>query len=228
MLDMASSIFKDSAVGNYLNHSFIGANMQAPSALSLYCEKCDEYTLHRIIKGKFRDKNGKTLDVVARCTVCDSIYKGTIKAPSLREVPLIISDRADSRKTRMELPEDEIITVGDELLVGDDNILVTAIEMDKKRVESATVSDIETIWAKLFNTVSVAVSVNRGARTLSDTIEAVPEEEFYIGDTIMVKNKNCVIHKIMDRNGRMVRRGGLMARDIKRIYAQVIRSHTSY
>jgi len=202
--------------------------MQAPSALSLYCERCDEYTLHRVVKGKLRDKNGKTLDVVARCTICGSIYKGTIKAPSLREVPLIISDRADSHRIRMELPEDEVISLGDELLVEDDTILVTAIERDKKRVGSATVSEIDTIWAKLFNTVSVAVSVNRGARTLADVIEAVPEEEFYIGDTIMVKNKNCVIHKIMDKNGRMVRRGGLMARDIKRIYAQIIHSHTSY
>lgn len=202
--------------------------MQAPSALSLYCENCDEQTLHRVVKGNVRDKNGKTLDLVAKCTICGSIYKGTIKAPSLREVPLIISERADSRKTRVELPEDEVIRLGDELVAGDDTILVTAIETDKKRVESASVSDIDTIWAKIFNTVSVAVSVNRGPRTLSDTIEAIPEEEFYIGDTIMVNNKNCVIHNIMAKNGRMVRRGGLMARDIKKIYAQVIRSHTSY
>ncbi len=202
--------------------------MQAPNALSLYCEECGEYTLHRVIKGKIKDKNGRTLEVVARCTVCDSTYSGVIKAPPSREVPLIISDMENSHRTSIDLPEGEVIRVGDELLTDDDTILVTAIELRGRRVRSAKVSNIETIWAKLFNSVLVPVSVNRGARTVADTIEAVPEEEFYIGDTIQVKNNNCVIHQIMDTNGRMLRKGGVMARDIKRVYARVIRTHTSY
>lgn len=202
--------------------------MQAPNALSLYCETCDEYTLHRVIKGKIKDKNGRTLEVVAKCAECGSIYNGIIKAPPSREVPLIISDRESSYRSRMDLPEDELIRVGDELIVDDDTILVTSIETRGRRVHTAKVSNIETIWAKLFNSVLVPVSVNRGSRTVTDTIEAVPEEEFYIGDTIQVKNKDCVIHQIMDGNGRMLRKGGAVARDIKRIYTRVIRSHTSY
>lgn len=225
---MAYSIFKCSAIGNYLNPFFIALNMQTPNALSLYCENCGEYTLHRVIKGKIKDRNGRTLEVVARCTVCDSTYTGIIKAPPSRKVPLVISDWENSHRTKIDLPEDEVIRVGDELLTDEDTILVTAIELRGKRVQSARVSNIETIWAKLFNSVLVPVSVNRGARTVADTIEAVPEEEFYIGDTIQVKNKNCVIHQIMDSNGRMLRKGGIMAKNIKRVYARVIRTHTSY
>jgi len=225
---MVVAIFKCSAIGNYLNPLFIAPNMQAPNALSLYCENCGEYTLHRVIKGKIKDRNGRTLEVVARCTVCDSTYTGIIKAPPSREVPLVISDWENSHRTKIELPEGEVIRVGDELLTDEDTILVTAIELRGKRVQSAKVSNIETIWAKLFNSVLVPVSVNRGAKTVADTIEAVPEEEFYIGDTIQVKNKNCVIHQIMDSNGRMLRKGGIMAKNIKRVYARVIRTHTSY
>lgn len=202
--------------------------MQAPNALSLYCETCGEYTLHRVIKGKIKDRNGRTLEVVARCTECDTIYSGVIKAPPLRDVPLIISDRERSYRDKIDLPEDETIRLGDELIVGEDTILVTSIEARGKRAESAVVSDIDTIWAKLFNTVLVHVSVNRGPRTVTDVIEAVPEEEFFIGDTIQVKNSNCAIHQIMDNSGRMVRKGGVPARDIKRVYARVIRTHTSY
>ncbi len=202
--------------------------MQPPNALSLYCETCEEYTLHRVIKGKITDRNGRTLEVVARCAECGSVYSGVIKAPPLREVPLIISHGESSYRSRMDLPENEEIRVGDELIVEGDTILVTSIEAKGKRVMRSGVSEIETIWAKLFNSVLVPVSVNRGPRTVTDTIEAVPEEEFYIGDTIQVKNRNCVIHQIMDSRGRMLRKGGIMARDIKRVYARVIRSHTSY
>ena len=202
--------------------------MKTPTALTLYCETCGEETLHKILKGKIKDQKGMVIDIVAKCNECDSTYTGTVRAPKLRTIPLILSHGEESRKTSIDLPENERIYVEDELILDTDIIMITSIEARGRRLKSAQVDEIETLWAKLFNTVQVPVSVNRGARTITGRLEAVPDEEFYIGDTVNLRNLPCVIHQIMLVDGRMVRRGGAPAREIKRVYGKVIRAHTSY
>jgi uncharacterized Zn finger protein len=90
-------------------------------------------------------------------------------------------------------------------------------------VGEATAREISTIWGKRFDKVRVKISVNKTSKTLAAEIFALPDEEFYVGDTFTVGKDDVVIHYIKTKEG-MVRNGGVPARDIVRIYTKCMRA----
>ena len=108
-------------------------------------------------------------------------------------------------------------------MLGDEHLIVTAIEVGEKRVPIAQVEDIKTIWAKRFDKIIVKISVNKHTKTIPTQVDALPDEEFFIGDLMTVGKDSVVIHTIKSRDG-MVRRGSVAARDIVRIYTKAVRT----
>jgi len=53
-----------------------------------------------------------------------------------------------------------------------------------------------------------------------------PDEEFFIGDMIDVGKRSVVIHTIKT-NSRTLRKGAAIARDIVRVYANIVRKTSS-
>jgi uncharacterized Zn finger protein len=141
-------------------------------------------------------------------------------------LPVIISWLEKSTKTSILVGPDEVISVDDELMCGEDPVLITSIESKGARVKRAKASDIGTIWGKRFDKVRVPFSVSHLGKSYSDHLLAVPDEEFYIGDIMKVGKHDVVIHSIKTKD-KSLHTGGAAAREIVRVYANIVRK-TSY
>ncbi|HVO77436.1 MAG TPA: HVO_0476 family zinc finger protein [Methanomassiliicoccales archaeon] len=195
--------------------------MAIPNSIYLECPNCGEKTLHEVLRGKI-SKGGDVLETTVKCQKCGTVHSAVVREPRAVSVPIIVSEMGQSRRFSFEFGGDELVSVGDELFVGDANVVVTSIEKNSARVQSAPAGEISTIWAKRYDSVRVKISVNKTSKTLAAEITALPDEEFYVGDTFTVGKDEVVIHTIKTKTG-TVRSGGAAARDIIRIYAKCMR-----
>lgn len=194
--------------------------VNTPDVVYADCPDCKEVTLHDVLRGKL----GKsTLEATVRCQECDRIHPTVLRQPEVLTTSIIISDGLESIKTTTELESDDLLLIGDEFFVDDLYVKITAIELDQgRRVEKAPAPEIKTIWAKKFDKIKIKISVNNVHRTYARVIEAVPDEEFFVGDTMRFGADEVVIHGIKVQ-GRMVRRGAVEARKIVRMYGKILR-----
>ena len=166
-----------------------------------------------------------TLECTIKCSGCGHIHQTVITEKKLIQVPVIISAGAKSLKTNVELHPDEELMVGQEVIVDEQDLRITSLESSGKRIEHATAKEVSTLWTKQLEEngkVKVNISVHKGPNTLSHNIEALPDEEFYVGDILRIARDNVAIFKIKTQN-RIIKYDGAAARDIIRIYGRVIR-----
>jgi uncharacterized Zn finger protein len=196
--------------------------MTVPGALYLECETCNEVTLQEVVHGKV---SKTALEVNVRCRECGTTTQRTIKETQRRKVPVVVSEGAESSRRSLEIEVDDVLCVGDELLVDGIPVQVRAIEVGHEdRVEAAPVAEIETLWTVRFDRIKVRFSVNLGARTKTSWEVAAPDEEFTIGEMVEVAGVPAVIHRIKAKDS-LVRRGSVEARNISRIYCRAVRGH---
>jgi uncharacterized Zn finger protein len=141
------------------------------------------------------------------------------------KVPVIVSIDDRSEKKSIELHPDEVLNLDQELILDEDSVLISSLEVGSTRVKSAMVKDISTIWCKGLDPmgkVKVNVSIHKGPKTLSQVITLLPDEELFIGDIIRIGRDNVAIYKIKTHN-KVVKYDGAMAGDIVRVYGRVIR-----
>lgn len=196
--------------------------MTVPTSLLVECPGCKEETLHEVLSGKVSGKAQSVLDATVRCRECGHVHHVTLKADRPRDIPVIISWLDKSTRTSVSLGPDEVLSVDDELMCGEVPVLVTSIESKGARVKKAKVAYIDTIWGKKFDKVKVDFSISHHSRTYSEHVMAVPDEEFFVGDMMTLSRREVVIHAIKTHE-KVVRRGGALARDIVRVYANVVR-----
>ena len=197
-------------------------NMELPSALYIECPSCKEETLHRVIKGSMGKKKGFVVDALVKCGKCGLKHPSTIRAETFITIPVIVSELDISQKNEIELSGQETINVGDEYQLDRGMIKITAIDTMKGRVKSSIAKDVTTLWAKKFDRLKLKISINKGSRTLTRTIWAVPDEEFFIGNVMRIKGLNFAIHSIKTKN-KKIKKGSAEARDIVRLYGKVVR-----
>jgi len=196
--------------------------MAIPNSLYLNCPNCGEKRLHEVLRGRI-GRGGDVLETTVKCQECAHVHTTVVREPKSVKVPIIVSELGQSKRFEFEFGEDEMVSVDDELFVEDANVVITSIEKDGARVGEATAREISTIWGKRFDKVRVKISVNKTSKTLAAEIFALPDEEFYVGDTFTVGKDDVVIHYIKTKEG-MVRNGGVPARDIVRIYTKCMRA----
>jgi len=196
-----------------------------PNAIYVECPDCGEETLHEVLKGRL-GKDGSTLEATLRCQECGRVHPAVVREGRTIRVPVIVSDRKESRRAEVELPEDEELQVEDELQLDDLPIIISSLEREGARVSRALAKDVTAIWAKRFDKVHVKVSINDVHKTIPAEVDALPEEEFFIGDLMTIGRYDVVITQIKTRDA-MARRGAVMARDIVRIYAKRARTTCS-
>jgi uncharacterized Zn finger protein len=196
--------------------------MEVPNALYLECTSCGEESLHRVIKGNLKEKKGLVLDALVKCSKCGFRYQSVIRTAISISIPIIVSEQESSEKSKIELPADDMICVGDEFHLDKGTIKVTAIEIKSKRVEEALAKEITTLWAKKFDRIKLGISINKGEKTLTRTLWAVPDEEFFVGDVMKIKGLSFAIHRIKTKKKRL-KQGSAVARDIVRLYGKTIR-----
>jgi uncharacterized Zn finger protein len=196
--------------------------MDLPSALYTGCPSCGEETLHRVVKGKISEKKGFIIDAVVKCSQCGHTHASVIKAEKNLTIPVIVSELESSIKKEIELSENDTVSVGDEFLLDKGRIKIASIETKKGRVNSSQAKDVITLWAKTFDRLRLKISINKGSRTFTRTVWAVPDEEFFVGDVMRIKGDNIVIHRIKTQH-KILKQGSAEARNIVRLYGKIAR-----
>lgn len=196
--------------------------MTVPTSVLVECPACRKETLHEVLAGKFGGKTQTVLDSTVRCRECGHVHHCVLKAEKPVALPVIVSWLESSERASITIGPDEVLSVDDEVMCGDEPVLVTSIESNGARVKKARGRDIQTVWGKKFDKVRVPVSVSHLGKSYSEHILAVPDEEFFVGDMLEVGKREVVIHAIKIKE-RSLRTGGAAARDIVRVYASVVR-----
>jgi len=194
--------------------------MPVPGALYLDCEACGDITLHEVVHGKV---SGTKLHLQVRCRECGTKSDHVREEVATSLIPVVISEGENSLRTTFEIETDDVLLVGDELLVDGIPVQVRGIEIGTdKRVDSASVKEIKTLWTVRFDKIIVKFSVNMGHRTKSGSQVATPDEEFTVGDLVQLKDVTAVIHRIKTWD-QILHHGSAEARDIRRIYGKAVR-----
>ena len=167
-------------------------------------------------------KSQAVMDSTVKCRQCGQVHHIVVKCEKPVEIPVIISWLTQSKKSSISLGPGEVVCVEDEIMCGDEPVLVTAIESKGARSRKAKARDIETIWGKRFEKVRVMFSISQAGKSFSEHVLAVPDAEFFVGDMITFGKREVVIHTIKTK-GRVLRKGGAPAREIVRVYGNIVR-----
>lgn len=181
------------------------------------CPSCSpvDPVSHIILKG------GK--EELLQCQECRSVHKEA--KPKNIPVRVIVSRGKDSINTRALLSG--IIRKGDELVIDDEAtgeaylVEVTSIEVRDKRKDEGKADEIKTVWARSIDEAIVKFAINHRETTESVSMRVPGEREFVIGEKVEVNNRNLKIVRIKIRDEGFKSRKGtaVMAKNIKRIYA---------
>lgn len=192
--------------------------MEVPTAIYLECPGCKKETLHQILKSKGQKL---VLNIIAKCSECNQTHSSILKRPKSIEIPIIISNRENAERKKIKLDFDDELTIGEELIIDEIPVIITSIETEK-RVNHAKAQDIKTIWTKRYDKLKIKVSINKVDKTVSKSIFAVPDEEFFIGDILTFGRMRVVVHAIKSKE-KIIKRGFVPASDIVRIYGRIVR-----
>lgn len=170
-------------------------------------------------------------EVLVRCDACGSVHTVISKPVRTASVRTIVSRGEDSERYTTELPADHEIYVGDELLVDDPAadevhlVEVASIESDGRRAVAAVAAEINTIWARAIDEVTVKIAIHDGTKTESIRLQVFGDQEFTIGaaEKIGWKNARIVRIKLYKRGFKKNKGDVVLAKDIKRIFAERIR-----
>ncbi len=184
------------------------------------CPECSEETLHRIHKGKFSTGRKLVIDAVVECSKCSHVHHVVIDEGREVDIPIIVSRQGVSKRNVISFPGKDVINVGDDFIHDDSLVMVTSIESDGRRTKSVRAEEIDTIWAKWYDRIPLGVSINRGTKTLSKKIWAVPDEEFYVGEVVEIDGLRVALHRFKTAE-KVVHKGSLQASEIVRIYGKI-------
>lgn len=193
-------------------------NREVPDTIFFDCPVCDDETLHDVLKGRI-GKNALTATI--KCQDCGRTSSTTIPLPKTVKVDVVVSDGPVSEKTVTELDDDDLIYVGDEFFLEDGRRLrVCAIELPgDRRVKKSKAEDVRILWTQQFDNLSIKVTINNDRVSYSRRIEALPDDEFEVGNRLQLEDMDCFIHAIKTRE-KLVQHGSAEAREIIRIYGK--------
>ena len=193
------------------------------------CPTCSPHASqsHEVLKqqGRSGSRGG---DLLVRCTECGTTHTITVAPTRTTEIRIIVSQDEDSDRYTIELPLDHEVYVEDELLVDDPSadevhlVEVTAIESSAKRVTSAVADEIETIWARAIDEVTVKITIHDRTRTESERLRVYGDKEFVVGGIEEIGRKRVKITRIKTYKGGFRKYEGdvVLAKDVKRAYGE--------
>lgn len=168
------------------------------------------------------DPDASTSDATLECQDCGHVFKDVVQDPEDVTVDAVVSEDDTSEATTIEVPKREAIEVGEELHGEGHRLLVTGLERaDGDRVETATPDELGTVWCKVFDTVTVPLSINQGHKTWTGELTVQPEDTFYVGDRLTVKDREVEVHAIKTEET-IRHEGSYDARDVTRLYAKAV------
>lgn len=208
--------------------------MSEPAArVAVDCPSCGAETVHEVLK-----PDGQA---TVRCTECGHTHKTRIERDREVELKVVVSQDGESFPARVDAPAEETIAVGEEFVVDAPEALlqvrITGIDRGgDARVEEATVEDVDTVWTRAVDNVSVNVTLHPkgGAHdeTRSVTIQVPGDYEFVVGRSDELAGEEFTIEGIHLRDDAhgydfdKLDHGGdaAVAKDVNRLY---VRDETS-
>ncbi len=184
--------------------------------LWLDCPTCGAIEEHEVLRAAAA---GWTV----RCLECKT--PRTLPAPKKERtvvVPVILSQGATARTSKVEVPLDGPVAPDDEFQVEGHRIRITAVELaDGQRPKSAPGRNLRMLYAVLFDTVAVNYTLNQGETTRAFREEVAPEEEIHIGRVREVQGIRLVVKTLKSDQNRTLQRGFLLARNVRRAFADM-------
>ncbi|MDQ1446994.1 MAG: hypothetical protein QOI20_3458 [Acidimicrobiaceae bacterium] len=182
----------------------------------LECPTCGDVEDHAVVRAA---ASGWTVE----CLECHT--KRTVPAPPKPrtiQVPVILSQGAAARTIQLEVPLDDPIGVDAEAEAEGQRIRITALERrDGTRPKKAPGRELKMVYAVVYDTVRLRYTVNEGDLTRSFQEEAPPEEEIHVGIVREVQGLRLVVKTLKSDQNRTLHRGYLLARNVRRIFADV-------
>jgi len=180
----------------------------------IFCPECDDFTEHVTVKlGR---------EHLVSCGACGAVHPVKMERARLTPLRVIISSVDSSTRRTIEVPADDLLRVGDELLVDDGEeevamVEVTSIELEGgRREEAAMAGDVKTLWTRDVEVVAVKVAVQRRGRTVSYSVPVKGDEVFEVGEVRTVEGRRFRVEKIQERSGRSPSRA--LAKEIIRVW----------
>jgi uncharacterized Zn finger protein len=205
--------------------------MSEPSErVALPCPSCSPgvETVHEVLS-----EGGGYATV--RCTECQHVHKEQLPEAEAVERDVVVSQDGDSVTTTVEAPRGETVARGEEFVVETEaaifEVRITDLQLGaERRVEEATVEDVETIWTRAVGNVGVDVTLNPpdgGDETRSVSVQVPGDYEFTVGETEALGDEEFEITGVAVRDDargyqfEKLRHDGDMAfaKDVKRVYA---------
>ncbi|MGN1363022.1 MAG: HVO_0476 family zinc finger protein [Methanobrevibacter sp.] len=176
-----------------------------------------------VLKSKETSSKKKLInDYLLKCNECEHVFKDRITQSSPIPCRIIISENEQSIKSVIDLYPDETINVGNVLLTDNGQVRVKSIETNERRVKSAIVKDIKTIWASSLEIPArFGLSIDLKGETQSYKIDTDRDFEVSTNDIIKIEDFILKVHIIKTDNGKITS-GSVKADHIKRIYTKPI------
>jgi uncharacterized Zn finger protein len=187
--------------------------------VDLKCPQCDEVWEHTVLRAA-------EASWTVQCLRCRRVR--TMPAPKQERfvpVPVILSEGATSRNAQVQVPLDGKVAIDDEFDLDGHRVRVTAVEVAAgQRPKSAKGRDVRTLYAVLFDTVTLHYTVNQGDLTRSFQEAVVPETEIHVGSVREVQGVRLAIKTLKSDQNRTLHRGFLYARNVTRVFADVAKT----
>src|SRR5665648_1218470 len=125
---------------------------------------------------------------LVRCMKCGQVHPVKMKTPKNVSVRVIVSKMDTSNTFKTDLDSETVIQVDDELVVDDEEtgmvcpILITSLEAGGKRVNAGIAEEIETVWGRAIDEITVRFSAQEGTEKTDVIEKRVPGDyEFVVG-----------------------------------------------
>ena len=157
-----------------------------------------------------------------RCADCGTTHPNQKERERLANVRVIVNRDGLSQPYNVNLPAEDDLRVGGELLVDDqakDVVLaeITSLETDR-RVETATAREVKTVWARAVDNVTLKVSVYNNGVTRPLSTQASGKDVFERGEVLEMDGIRFQVIKIKLRGEGFADRAE--AKDIVRVWGR--------
>ena len=163
---------------------------------------------------------------------CGSVHGYAVEKPRLKNVKVIVSRMENTIVLHSLFDENDRYDIDDEIVVDDEEtgdaypVSITSIECGNRRPPFSKVKDIDTIWARSIDEVTVRVAVRRYDVT-SSVLQKVPGDFLYVvGGDVKIDGKTYPIFAIKVRGGGFRKKDGdaVPAKKIKRVFTKDLSS----
>lgn len=187
------------------------------------CPICGSDDIEILNSKQKTSKKKFTEEQLLKCEDCGHVFKDVVSLKKPRPYRLIISEQDKSHKTTIDLSPSDELSNGDVLLSDLGQVEVTSIEIKNKRVNSARIEDIITIWANSVEIPArIGFSVDLHGEVDSYKLDLERDFEIAPGDIVKIDKHIVKVHVIKTQE-RKLTSGFAKAGVVRRVYSKPVK-----